>query len=111
MPEASINDFKMARADQFTARLQVLLCRYAKAIQEIGSSANTNASAGSKNLAARVLSDPGGMAGKIAISLAGDGNVSGTYTAGPPEDSTKTDAQLEGVIQAVWNSGSWDNVL
>lgn len=108
MPEASVNDFKMARADQFTARLQVLLCRYAKTIQSGGV---PSASVPSKNLAARVLSDPGSMAGKIAINLVSDGGITGTYAAGPPEDSTKTDAQLDGVIQAVWNSGAWDNIL
>lgn len=107
MSEPSVGDFALARSDTFTGRLQYLLSRYAKAVQT-GSGSQT---AGSRNLAGRVQSDPGAMAGKIAVSLVSDGNVTGTSTGTTPPDSSKTDTQLDAVIQAVWNSGAWDNVL
>ena len=102
MAENSINDKLLAGSTTFTGRLQVLLCRYAQVVA-VGAY-----SAASKNLAARVMSDPGNMSGKIAVSLVSDGGVSGSYAAG---DSTKTDAELDGVIQAVWASGKWDHIV
>lgn len=107
MSEPSIGDFALARSDVFTGRLQYLLGRYAKAV-ETGSGSQTPKS---RALAGRVGSDPGGMAGKIAISLVSDGNVSGSNNGATPPDSGKTDAQLDAVIQSVWNSGAWDDIL
>lgn len=107
MPEPSIGDFDLARSTVFTGRLQYLLCRYAKAVMS-GSGSQTPTS---RQLASRVQSDPGGMAGKIAVCLVSDGGISGTSNGGTPPDSTKTDPQLDGVIQSVWNSGALDGVL
>lgn len=107
MSEPSVGDFALAQSTLFTGRLQYLLDRYAKAI-ETGQGSQTVAS---RELAGRVGSDPGGMAGKIAVSLVSDGGVTGTSNGASPADSTLTDAQLDGIIQAIWNSGAWNDVL
>lgn len=111
MPEPSVNNFKLARSSQFTARLQYLLCRYAKSIAQGSGSQSPE----SKALAGRVLSDPGRYAGLIALSLVSDGGVSGSITGTPPDyvdgDSSKTDGDLDGVINAIWTSGAWNSVI
>lgn len=107
MPEASLGDIALAQSTKFTGRLQVLLCRYAQVVATMVSPPTPH----SKNLAARILSDPGGMTGKIAVALVSDGGITGTGDGGTPLDSTRTDAQLDGVIQAVFNSGKWDQIV
>lgn len=107
MAEPSVGDFALSQSTLFTGRLQYLLERYAKSV-ETGAGSQT---VGSRVLAGRVQSDPGDMAGKIAVSLVSDGTVTGTNNGATPPDSSLTDTQLDGVIQAVWNSGAWDNVL
>lgn len=110
MTDYAYDAFHMARSERFTARLQYLLGQYAKYV--VTATALPAAREASKHLAARIQSDPGGMTSKIAVSLASDAGVRGTVTGTAPAlDSTLTDDQLDAVIQAVWNSGAWDNVL
>ena len=104
MPEPSINAMKLAHATQFLDRAQYLLCSYA-VHNVIGAAAPFPANHESrKALAARVLSDPGNMAAKLAVSMVEDATLRLTYVVGPPEDSSATDAEMFAVINALWDS-------
>lgn len=111
MTDYAVSAFALARSDVFTGRLQYLLGQYAKVCAVAGTN-TMQGRAASKVLASRILSDPGGMTGKLAVSFVSDGGVRGTATGGPPPtDSSLSDDALDGIVQAIWNSGAWDNVL
>lgn len=98
----------LCQSAKFTGRLQVLLCQYAKVV-----AIDAAASQARKNLANRILSDPGGMTGKLAVSLVSHGNIkAATLTgAGATLDVTESDAAMDGLVQTIVNSGVWDNVV
>lgn len=108
MPVNAAQGIQLAQSPVFTGRLQVLLCQYAQVI-----AVDANASALRKNLANRILSDPGGMTGKLAVAFVSHPNIeAATLTGtGATLDITDNDAAIDGVIQSVMNSGVWDNVI
>lgn len=110
MSLSALQQDQLGYSTVFTGRLKVILGEYAKYVQTapIGG-VITQAS---KDLATRIQSDPGSMAGKIAVSIVSDGGIKGSTLTGtlPTVDTTKTDPELDGIVQAVWNSGAWNNI-
>lgn len=104
MPEASVNNMKLAHATQFLDRVQHELVEYAVGVR--GESPGTDAR---RAVADRVMSDPGNMASKLAVALVSHAELTGTYTAGPPEDSTAPDANIALAIAGLWDK--WVNVV
>ena len=98
MPEASINNAKLARADQFLERLKFLFSMKCAAILAANSTATTR----ERVFAVRVMSDLDVMISKIAWVMVTQGNIVGTYDPGPPEDSTMSDGGLNADIATVW---------
>lgn len=104
MPEVSINNMLMAHGTTFLDRVQHELCKYALVAR--AESPGTDAR---RALADRVLTDPGNFASKLAVGMVSDPSLSGTYAAGPPVDSTASDAAIFAVINALWDK--WVNVV
>lgn len=98
MPEASINNAKLARADQFFERLKFLFSMKCVAILAADSTASTR----ERVFAVRVMSDLDVMISKIAWVMVTQGNIVGTYDPGPPEDSTMSDGGLNADIATAW---------
>ena len=88
MPNVSVANSALAQSSLFTNRLQVLLGDLAMGTVL----SNTNQS--ERDFAYRVMADPGGMAGKVAIQLVGTTNLTGTNDGGTPPDSTASDAAI-----------------
>lgn len=102
---------EVAVAPLFLRRLKVLLCEKAKAVAVAAlGGAITPAS---KDLAARVQTDPENMAKKIAVSFVSDTAIKNNATTGTGAtlDSDRTDAQLTSAIGTAWDNGTWFNVV
>lgn len=108
MATDSINAMKLAHAVQFLDRVQYALCQYA-ALDVIGDSTPPTNHAARVALAIRVLSDPGNMASKLAVSMVQDANLRLTYQAGPPADSSASDEAIFAVVNALWDK--WVDVV
>lgn len=108
MPEVSIDNMKLAHATQFLDRVQHELCKYVTE-QVRAEAANAQFHEQRMLLGDRILSDPGNFASKLAVSMVHDASLSGTYAAGPPVDSTATDAAIFAVVNAQYNK--WFNVV
>lgn len=102
MANTAVDNMKLAHGVQFLDRLQYHLCQYAMTVQ--AELRDTEFHADRVGVANRVLSDPGNMASKLAVALVGGVSLAGTYAAGPPVDSTATDAAIFGQINAFWNN-------
>ncbi len=100
----------LAGSTLFTGRLQILLGQYAKAVKN---GAVSSPSAASVALADAVQLDPGRMSGLIAVSIVSDGGIKQNAISGSGNttDTDRTDGQLDGIIQAVWNSGAWNRLI
>lgn len=102
MANTAVDNMKLAHGVQFLDRLQYSLCQYAMSVE--AEDAGTTNHPDRVKLANRVLSDPGNMASKLAVALVTGVSIAGTYSAGPPVDSTATDAAIFGQINAFWNN-------
>ena len=98
MSEPSIDNAKLARAEQFLERLKFLFSMKCVAILAADSTASTR----ERLFAVRVLSNLDVMISKIAWVMVTQGNIVGTYDPGPPEDSTMSDGGLNADIATAW---------
>ena len=101
MATNSINDMKLAHAVQFLDRVQHQLCLYARANVIRAASPPAN-QAQRVALANRVLTDPGNMASKLAVSMVSDASLTTTWNG--TTDSTVQDETIFAVVNALWNS-------
>lgn len=108
MADTYVDNMKLAHATQFTDRVQFALCRYiVNTVRAEASSAQFHSER--MALGDRIMTDPGAYAGKLAIGMVSDPALKGTYVAGPPTDSSASDAAIDGVVDAQFNK--WFNVL
>lgn len=98
MANTAVDNAKLARADQFLERLKFLMTKKCLAVLAADSTANLR----EREFAVRVINDLDTMIGKVAWLVVSQGNTLGTYTVGPPEDSTQIDDGLNADIATAW---------
>ena len=99
----------LALSEPFVARVRVLLVKKAKATK-VALINGTTVTQESKDLASRVMSDPPGIAAKIAHAVVSDTGIAGNALNGGGDDTDRTDAQLESIINTAFDSHVWDDV-